>query len=319
MTENMTSLSKEYWVLAYYYFTPIENPEDEVRKHKTFFEERDVSGRIYISHQGINGQMSALKEDAYAYMHWMHDDARFKDMEFKVHKHHENAFPKMTVKVRKQLVAMDKDVDLSKRGQPLSAKEWESMLDNRDEDLVLIDTRNNYETRIGYFEGALLPPLETFREFPQFAKELKKTRDPKKTKVLMYCTGGIRCELYSALMMEEGFESVYQLQGGVIKYGLEVGHKHWVGKLFVFDDRLAISVGNEDGSEIIGSCRHCKSLSDTYYNCANMDCNELFLCCLTCLHTHKGCCQESCVHSERLRPYHAEDTHKPFRKKHLYK
>lgn len=316
---NITpNIKKEYWVLAYYIFTPIDNPEEEVAKHKRFFKGRDVTGRIYISHQGINGQMSGAKEDAYAYMHWMHEDARFREMEFKVHKHHENAYPRMTVKVRKQLVAMDKDVDLSKRGLAVSSKEWKEMLENRDEDLILIDVRNNYETEIGCFEGAILPPLETFREFPQFARDLKASRDPKKTKVMMYCTGGIRCELYSALMKEEGFDTVYQLQGGVIKYGLEVGADHWIGKLFVFDDRLAVSLGENEGNEIIGSCLHCKALSDTYYNCANMDCNKLFLCCSTCLHELKGCCHESCCSSIRLRPYHAQDTHKPFRKKHLY-
>lgn len=314
---NTNHPHKEYWVLAYYIFTPIEDPKSEVEKHKIFFENCDATGRIYISHEGINGQMSAVKEDATAYMDWMRQDLRFKEVEFKIHTHHENVYPRMTVKYRKQLVAMDQEVDLSNKGKSISTRAWKELLDQRDENLVVIDVRNDYETKIGYFEGAILPPLENFREFPKFAEDLKAVKDPKKTKVLMYCTGGIRCELYSAYMKEAGFETVYQLQGGVIKYGLEEGGQHWKGKLFVFDDRLAVSVGKEEESEVVGVCHHCKAPTETYLNCANMDCNQLFLCCSDCLHQVKGCCQVSCMDAPRCRPYHAEEAHKPFRRKHL--
>lgn len=307
---------KRYWVLAYYCFTSIENPAQEVLKHKTFFENRDISSRIYIAGEGINGQMSGLREDALAYMEWMHEDPRFSKMEFKVHEHHENAFPRKTVKVRKHLVALDHEVDISKTGEHLSPKRWKEMLES-EEEALLIDVRNSYESKVGHFENAILPQCETFREFPQFAKELKEKCDPKKTKVMMYCTGGIRCELYSALLKEEGFDSVYQLDGGVIKYGLEEGSKHWVGKLFVFDDRLTVPISQEENSHIVGSCHHCGKLSDTYYNCANMDCNELFLSCPQCLAKFKGCCQESCCNSQRLRAFQEVSAHKPFRRKHL--
>jgi UPF0176 protein len=305
---------KKYWVLAYYHFVELNAPE-EVTLHKTFFEGRNVSGRIYVSAEGINGQMSGYEEDAIAYMQWMRSREEFKNMEFKVHKHHENAFPRMTIKLKKQLVAIDEKVDLSKRGKSLSPKEWKEMLEKNE--AILIDVRNSYETKVGHFKNAICPDLETFREFPKFARDLKKQYDPKSAKIMMYCTGGIRCELYSALMKEEGFENIYQLDGGVIKYGLEEGEDHWLGKLFVFDDRLTIPISDNENSTIIGSCVHCGQLSETYYNCANMDCNELFIACKNCLDEYKGCCQQGCTCAERLRAYHKDNTHKPFRRMHL--
>ncbi len=324
------SQQKDYYILAYYNFVPVANAQEEVKRHKAFFKGRDVAGRIYISDQGINGQMSAHKDDALAYMDWLHADPRFAEMPFKIHFHHENVFAKMTVKVRQQLVALDAPADLSKGGEHVSPKRWKEMLEEKiDEEksgnsslqgkkTILIDTRNAYEWKIGRFQGAELPDFDTFREFPAYAQELKQRLDPSKTKVMMYCTGGIRCELYSALFKEQGFENVYQLEGGVINYGLQEGTALWEGKLFVFDDRLAIPISDEEGI-VIGRCFHCEAPHDHYYNCANTDCNELFLCCPECLLTYKGCCQESCTHAPRVREHQPQDLHKPFRKWHLYR
>lgn len=304
----------EYWVLAYYYFTLIEDPAVEVFRHKEFFSNRDVKGRIYISQEGINGQMSASIPAAEEYMEWLRKDPRFQNVEFKIHKWHEHCFPRATVKMRPQLVALDRKVDMDQTGIHLSPEEWKKMLDHRDENTILIDVRNDYEWDIGHFEGAQLPPLEQFREFPTYAQALKKERDPKKTKVMMYCTGGIRCELYSALMKEEGFEEVYQLQGGVIKYGLEAGSKHWRGKLFVFDDRLSVPISNQQPAELISCCKYCQTPTDLYFNCANMDCNELFLSCPSCAEQAKGCCSTACLEAPRVRAFVKQDRPKPFRR-----
>lgn len=305
-----------YHVLAYYFFTPIDEPASEVFKHKEFFLNRDVKGRIYISNEGINGQMSASPQAAQEYMEWIRSDARFCDIEFKIHTWHEHCFPRMTVKTRPQLVALDKKVDMAKTGIHLSPQEWKKMLDERDENTILIDVRNDYEWDIGHFEGAELPNLEKFRQFPEYARQLKEVKDPSKTKVMMYCTGGIRCELYSALMKEEGFEEVYQLQGGVIKYGLESGSKHWRGKLFVFDDRLAVPITDREPAETISRCIHCQTSTDLYYNCANMDCNELFLSCRACAEKMQGCCSAACMRAPRVRAFVAQDRPKPFRRIH---
>ncbi len=306
-----------YSILAYYHFTSIDNPAEEVVRHHTFFKDQDATGRIYISKEGINGQMSASIEVAEAYMKWMREDPRFKDLEFKIHLHHEHVFPRMTVKVREQLVALDQKVDFSKSGTHLSPREWKEMLEKKDEKTLLLDVRNDYEWEVGHFEGADLPKLEMFREFPEFAENLKKEHPPKETKVMMYCTGGIRCELYSALLKEQGFENVFQLQGGVIKYGLEEGKKHWRGKLFVFDDRLTVPL-TEGEDEVISSCLHCNVSSDVYYNCANMDCNKLFLSCPECAENFLGCCSEECTQADRLRPFEKSAHPKPFRKWYHY-
>jgi UPF0176 protein len=307
MTESLP-----YFAIAFYHFLPLADPQAEVKAHKAFFEGRDVKSRIYISEKGINGQMSALIKDAHAYMDWMHSRPEFKDVHFKLHELREHAFPRCTVKYRKQLVAVDEVVDLDKRGEHMPPEKWQEMLEKK-EDCVLLDVRNDYEWKVGHFEGAELPPCETFREFSQYADDLKAKVDPKTTPIMMYCTGGIRCELYSSILLEKGFDKVYQLQGGVINYGLKQGSKHWLGKLFVFDDRLAIPISKEK-TKVIGQCHHCQQPNDTYVNCANMDCNILFLCCAECLKKHVGCCKESCQHAERLRPYQEATTHKPFRK-----
>lgn len=306
-----------YYVLAYYLFAPIENPKREIKEHKRFFEGRDVASRIYISEDGINGQMSAAKEDAIAYMEWMRERSPFQKMPFKIHGWHENVFPRVTVKNRNQLVAIDREVDMALGGEHVSPKEWKEMLEKED-DKILIDVRNDYEWKVGHFEGSELPKCETFREFEQYAEDLKARIPDKANKpIMMCCTGGIRCELYSAVLKEKGFEKVYQLDGGIINYGLKEGSAHWKGKLFVFDDRLTIPISDEE-APVIGQCHHCGAPSENYYNCANMDCNTLFLCCEECLKEVAGCCCNSCKESPRIRPYHEQNPHKPFRRKSAY-
>jgi UPF0176 protein len=307
-------MSGEIRVLAYYCFTQIEEPGLEVKKHQDFFSTRDVKARIYISSEGINGQMSAGRKAAEEYMNWLRSDPRFKEIDFKIHLHHEHVFPRCTVKEREQIVALDRSVDPKKGGQHLPPAIWRRMLAERDADTLLLDVRNDYEWELGHFEGAELPRLNTFREFPAYAQELREKRDPEKIKVMMYCTGGIRCELYSAFLKEVGFAQVYQLQGGIIRYGLEEGSAGWLGKLFVFDDRLSISISPEADSPTISNCRHCGSLSQHYHNCANMDCNELFLSCLCCAKEYRGCCSADCMTAPRLRPYIQSESPKPFRR-----
>lgn len=303
-----------YSVLAYYYIGKIDDPQTEVLRHKEFFKERDFRGRIYISEQGINGQASGSSLHAQEYMEWLHSDSRFATISFKIHSYREHAFEKMTVKYRKQLVAIDCEVDFGQRGEHVSPESWKKMLEERKSDTLLLDVRNDYEWKVGHFEGAEKPELDVFRKFPDYAKALKEKLDPKTTPVMMYCTGGIRCEFYSAVLKKEGFEKVYQLEGGVIGYGLDEGSEHWKGKLFVFDDRLVVPI-SEEKAEPISTCRHCNKVHDVYYNCANMDCNELFICCIPCLHQFQGCCCDKCKQG-RIRPY--QESSKPFRKKGTY-
>jgi UPF0176 protein len=302
----------EYWVLAFYSLVELEEPHNEVGRHKEFFKTRDLTSRIYISCEGINAQMSGKKEHVQEYMDWLKSDPRHANVSFKIHTSLTQEFPRATIKYRKQLVSMGTKVDLSNGGKHVNPAEWKEMLENKDENTILIDVRNDYEWKVGHFEGAVLPEIETFREFPGFAKDLKKEKDPKKTKVMMYCTGGIRCEYYSAVMKEEGFDEVYQLGGGVIQYGLDEGQSKWKGKLFVFDDRLVIPISDE-AAPPISVCRHCQKPTDTYYNCANMDCNDLFISCKECIKEMRGCCEHECQFG-RVRPIREGGDPRPYRK-----
>jgi len=308
---------KKYFVVAFYIFTPVQDPHAEVAKHVAFFKERDVKCRIYISHDGINAQMSALKEHALEYIDWMRSDERFKEIDFKLHSYDEQVFPRTTVKFRKQLVALDHDANPHMGGEHISSEKWKEMLKTEREKVLLLDVRNDYEWKIGRFEGAVKPELDMFRKFPTYAKELKEKYDLKNTKVMMYCTGGIRCELYSSLMKDVGFEQVFQLDGGVIRYGLEQGQDLWEGKLFVFDDRMAIPLDENAEVKPIDTCHKCDAPSDVYYNCANMDCNNLFLSCPKCAEELAGCCSRDCSCAPRLRVFEKEARPKPFRRKHL--
>lgn len=308
---------KLYFILAYYHFISIPDPLGEVAAHKAFFKDRQLTSRIYISEQGINGQMSGIREDAEAYMKWMHANPLFEKIVFKIQTYHEQVFPRQIIKYRKQLVALDEVVDFSQAGKHVSPEEWKNLLEAEEDKPMLLDVRNDYEWEVGRFDGAVCPPCETFREFGEYAKELKTNVDPEKTPVMMYCTGGIRCELYSSLLRKEGFKKVFQLEGGIINYGLKQGSDHWLGKLFVFDDRLTVPISEEE-TPVIGKCHHCKISIEAYYNCANMDCNRLFLCCGECLQEFLGCCCIVCQTAPRVRPHHEQDAHKPFRKWYHY-
>ena len=299
--------------LAFYHLTPIEFPLTEVKKWKHFLKSVGAKGRIYINSDGINAQMSLGRDHLEGFRSWLLSDSRFKKVDIKMHAHHEHSFEKLIIKAKKELVALGKKVNISDRATHLSPKQWKAMLEEDEKDTVILDVRNGYEWDVGHFEKAKKLDFTTFKEFPSSIKKLKKEYDPKKTRVMMYCTGGIRCEFYSPLLKEEGFEQVYQLEGGVIKYGLEEGADYWKGKLFVFDDRLVVPISDEE-TEKVGSCLHCKGISETYYNCANMDCNALFLSCLKCAGAFEVCCSKKCQKSPRKRKSQPSMQPKPLRK-----
>jgi len=302
-----------YLVISYYHFCPIDDPNLEVHEHKQYVTTLNGRGRIYVSNQGINGQVSLEKEKAHAYMQWLSVRKPFEKMEYKTQPHHSHAFAKLTVKYRSELVALGCAVDMTKTGKYLTPTQWKELLEST-ADKVILDVRNDYEWKLGHFVGAEVWPCQTFKEFKERVAELKKRLTPE-TKVLMYCTGGIRCELFSSLLIDEGIDNVFQLHGGIINYGVHEKSQHWLGKLFVFDDRLSVPISDEE-APVIATCLHCKKPCEVYYNCANMDCNELFISCRECLISMKGCCQESCMHAPRLRPYKLSSI--PFRKWYHY-
>lgn len=308
--------SKDFFVLAFYYLIPIQDVEKEVLLQKEFVKDKNITCRLYVAKEGINGQMSAYKDDAHAYMDWMHARPEFKDMPFKIHYWHEHVFPRQQIKKKRELVAFGKELDLENKGKSLSPKEWRSMLDS-EKKALLIDVRNSYEYDVGHFKGAENPKCDTFKEFDRYTKDLISRFPENKPPVMMYCTGGIRCEFFSSLLKNQGFDEVYQLDGGVIDYGIKEGGEHWRGKLFVFDDRMTVPI-SEDEFERIGNCLICSAHTDDYYNCANMDCNRLYISCKECLSSLQGCCSKECMESPRIRPYHHQNPHKPFKKYYNY-
>lgn len=310
--KNRRLSMSDYYALAYYKIQKVDSPVFEVKNHKKFFNDLDIKGRIYISEEGINGQVSVSKKDFLDFERWMEEHPFFCGCSIKKQSIEDHIFDRMTIKYRKELVAVGIPIDFSKRGEHISPDKWRETLDSEDENLLVIDVRNDYEGKVGHFEKAHIPPLKTFKEFPQYVEKLKEQYDPKKTKVLMYCTGGIRCEFFSPLMKEAGYENVFQLDGGVIGYGLKEGDKHWKGKLFVFDDRLVTSISSEKG-EIISECDLCSEKTDRYVNCANMDCNKLFIVCDSCIEKEKGLCSKECGKG-RIRPFKHEHYPKPFRR-----
>ncbi|MEM7175727.1 MAG: rhodanese-related sulfurtransferase [Chlamydiota bacterium] len=308
------SIMAQYLVLSFYLLEPIANPDFEVKRFHRFFADKDIKGRIYISREGVNAQMSVREEEAPLFYDWLAADPRFAAVDIKVQMYDGHAFPKMTVKYRKQLVALDCEIDLSLRGDYLSPKEWAEKLDQRNAETLVLDVRNDYEWDVGHFEGAKRPACKTFREFPVTVERIKAQYDREKTQIMMSCTGGIRCELYSCLLKRQGFKHVYQLKGGVINYGLEVGTKHWKGELFVFDDRLVVPLSTNQKSTVIGKCSICTAKTRAYYNCANMDCNQLFLSCSTCIQKQRGCCSKECIEAPRRRKFVFQSCPKPFKK-----
>lgn len=304
-----------YSVLAFYAFLPVKEPHALIRELRTYLAEKEATARIYISEEGINAQMSIVSHQAKEFIDWFHEIPGFEKTPIKIHDWHEQAFPRLIIKYRKKLVATDEPIDMAKAGgEHISPARWSAMLKN--ENNLVLDIRNGYEWDVGHFKNSERPPCHTFRDFERYAVKLQKEHPPEKP-VMMCCTGGIRCELFSILLKEKGFKHVYQLDGGIINYGLKEGSKYWQGKLFVFDDRMTVPVSDEP-HEVVGKCYHCQEPAEDYYNCASMDCNFLFLCCPKCLETYSGCCQGSCQESSRKRPLDQQQPHKPFRRWYHY-
>lgn len=302
-----------YEVILYYYFNTIEHPEQFAKQHKQYCKDLGIKGRIYISSEGINGTAAGTPEQMAHYKADLRAIPGFENTEFKTDESDYIPFSKLTCKTREEIVSLHVDgVDPKDGGNHLSPAEWRRVME--EEDHVMIDVRNNYESKIGHFKGALKPDVENFFDFPQWLEEAE---IPKDKKVLMYCTGGIRCEKFSVLMKEQGWDDVNQLHGGILRYAKEEEGKHFEGKCFVFDDRLVVPVNPKDLAPI-AKCEITGKPADTYVNCANMECNKLFVCSEEGAHIMEGCCSEECKQSEYRRPFDPENAFKPFRKWYNY-
>jgi len=287
-------MTQDYRVLLYYQYVPIEDGETFAQKHLSDCKELGLKGRILVADEGINGTVSGTIEQTNAYMELMKNDPRFSSTIFKIDEAEQNAFKKMHVRYRPELVnlSLEDDVNpLELTGTYLDPKEFrEAMLD---ENTVVIDARNDYEFDLGHFRGAIRPEIRSFRELPQWIRDNKEQFMEKR--VLTYCTGGIRCEKFSGWLVREGFKDVGQLHGGIATYGKdpEVQGDLWDGQMYVFDSRIAVPI-NQKEHVIVGRDWFDGSPCERYINCGNPECNRQMLASEENEAKYLGACSHEC-------------------------
>jgi len=286
-------------IILYYKFTPIADPVAVKLWQRTLCERLNLKGRIIVSKHGINGTVGGAIDDVKAYLKETKQFAGFKDIVFKWSDGSRDDFPRLSVKVRPELVAFGAPDEIKVDengviggGTHLKPEEVNKLVEERGDDVIFFDGRNAYEAQIGKFKNALVPDVRTSHDF------IKEIEDPKydaiKDKpIVTYCTGGIRCEALSALMKNRGFKDVYQIDGGIVKYGEKFADEGlWEGSLYIFDKRMNVEFS--DKAKTIGVCVHCGDKTSNFENCAHKPCNNLVLICEKC-HTTNDTCSAECA------------------------
>ncbi len=305
--------------VSFYQYFFIEDPavfRDELYKG---LNELQVFGRIYVAHEGINAQVSIPQNNFESFRNFLHRFEPLKNIRLNIALEHEagsdsratggKSFWVLKIKVRKKIVAdgiTDADFNMNNKGGYVNAAEFNAL--TSDSNTIVVDMRNHYEYEVGHFENAIEIPSDTFRQqLPMVAEMLQ---DKKEKNIIMYCTGGIRCEKASAYMLHRGFKNVFHLEGGIINYANSVKENNLAnkfhGKNFVFDDRL----GERITDEIIALCHQCGKPADTHTNCKNEACHLLFIQCQACAAKYEGCCSVSCQEVTHL----PEEVQKELRK-----
>jgi UPF0176 protein len=281
--------------LSFYQYHHLDNPQlfrDHLFMH---WHPMDVLGRIYVAKEGINAQLSVPAPRFEEFKTFLDSISFLKGVRLNIAVEQDNeSFLKLTIKVRDKIVAdglTDASFDVTDKGTHVNAQKFNALL--TDPNTVCVDMRNHYESEIGHFEGAVTPDVDTFRDsLPIIEKDLAAHKEDKN--LLMYCTGGIRCEKASAYFKHKGFKNVFQLEGGIIEYARQVKDQglenKFKGKNFVFDERRAERISED----IIAQCHQCGSPSDTHVNCANEACHLLFIQCEACQEKTQSCCSEDC-------------------------
>jgi UPF0176 protein len=288
-------------VILYYAFTPITDPETLCLWQKSVSKGLGLKGRILISPHGINGtlggEMSALKK----YVRATKEYSGFRKIDFKWSDGNGDEFPRLSVRVRDELVAFGKPHELVVNengvvggGVHLRADQVENLVADRGEDVVFFDARNAFEAQIGKFKNAIVPAVSTTRDFVSEI-ESGKYDHLKERPIVTYCTGGIRCEVLSSVMKNRGFKEVYQIQGGIVRYGKKYGDDGlWEGSLYTFDARMAIDFSAN--AKVIGKCEKCNAPTKQFHNCANISCHDLILLCDSCA---KEKVNRNCTHDRK--------------------
>lgn len=272
-------------ILLYYKFMPVADPEAVRLWQRTLCEKLNLKGRILISKHGINGTVGGELENLKTYA--KETKQYFKQTTFKWSDGSRDHFPKLQVKVRDEIVSFGAGEELRVDengvvggGKHLKPEQVHKLVAEKGDDVVFFDGRNAYEAKVGKFKNAVVPDTRTSKDFIT-ELESGKYDELKSKPVVTYCTGGIRCEILSSLMKNRGFNEVYQMDGGIVKYGEKYGDDGlWEGSLYVFDDRMGMEFS--DHAKVIGECIHCGGKTSNYENCALKSCNDLVLICETC-------------------------------------
>ena len=310
LRQRMLAESTPRTTVSFYKYHQIEDPQGFRDQLFARWNEHNVLGRTYIASEGINAQISVPTENFKSFVKDLFSIDFLNGIRLNTAVDEGKSFYALKVKLRKKIVAdgiEDPDFDPSNTGKYLNAEEWNQQL--ADPNTVVVDMRNHYESEVGHFEGAICPDVDTFREELQVVEDI--LQNDKDKKVLMYCTGGIRCEKASAYMKHKGFENVYHLEGGIIKYARDAKANNldikFKGVNFVFDERLAERISDE----VIASCHQCGEPFDHHTNCLNLGCHILFIQCNTCKEKYENCCSEECQNITHL----SEEEQKELRKK----
>ena len=301
--ELIDKAGKDRLTLSFYAYAKIENPK-VFRDHLFLtWNALDVLGRIYVAKEGINAQLSLPADRFQEFKEHIDGVSFLENVRLNIAVEQDNkSFLKLKVKVRHKIVAdglNDDTFDVTNKGIHVGAEQFNQLIE--DEKTVLVDMRNHYESEIGHFKNAVTPDVDTFRDSLDIIEEdLKDSKEDKK--LVMYCTGGIRCEKASAYFKHKGFKNVYQLEGGIIEYTRQVNDQNlenkFLGKNFVFDHRR----GERISEDIIANCHQCGEPCDTHVNCANEACHLLFIQCEACKEKMEECCSNECRDINRL-PY----------------
>lgn len=293
--ELITNAGKERLTLSFYQYAHINHPKEFRDFLFKSWDKLDVLGRIYVASEGINAQLS-LPADRFKLFKTHLDTIEFlKNVRLNIAIEQDNmSFLKLKIKVRHKIVAdglNDTSFDVTNKGVHVGAKRFNKLIE--DENTVLVDMRNHYESEIGHFKNAVTPDVDTFRESLDIIEDdLKMHKEDKN--LVMYCTGGIRCEKASAYFKHKGFKNVFQLEGGIIEYTKQIKEQNlenkFLGKNFVFDERRAEKISDD----IIAKCHQCGAPFDVHTNCANNACHLLFIQCNTCKSEMDNCCSSTC-------------------------
>lgn len=282
-------MNNEIHILLYYRYVRIEKPEQFAREHLALCNTIGLRGRILVAHEGMNGSVSGTKEQVEQYKKAVCADSRFTGMPFKEDIGMSHPFKKMVVKVKPVILNIGIDVDLEHTGTHLTPATFLQMYET-EKDMIVVDARNDYEWRVGKFKNAVTLPIKTFRDFPKVA--LKELAPYKDKKVVMYCTGGIRCEKASAFLKEHGFHDVSQIDGGILTFGKSYPDTVWEGTCFVFDRRMVSNINTEN--KPLTTCEICTRPCDLYRNCSNTSCDAYCVICIDCEQAYGGCCSNTC-------------------------